>query len=517
MSDQIDVTSLTTNTFIVRPVGGNPLAGTYSTQMGMINFAPDQSLASGTTYEVVLPVGGIRDVVGNGLAQGFTSRFATGGSVEEGTNNITARWPFDNHTDDVSGNGHSAQLLNGAAFSTNFIEGIAAMGLDGTNDHASAGVIPLGDQITITLWAFVAQGATNIQTLSANSGGGFSANGFRLFVNSFQTANRRILVETGNGTAGSAFSTTSNVFELGEWNHIAWVADRIGGTGKLFYRGAQVASGLVRNDFSTNGILTIGAFSNGTFGLRGGIDDVRIYGRILSTNEIAALAASPNSPPVIQSLVASTTTPLVGQVVTFTNISTDTNFSDTLTYSFSFGDGSPATAFSTNRTAQHSFNSPGRYTVLTRVHDGSVTVSQTLLVIVHHPATALNAGASAQIICDPARQRVWCVNPDSDTISRVHALSLAKESEIAVGAKPRSLALRPNGATLWIACEGSDELWVVDAASGGPGHQHKYRLRRRAHSPCVRTKWRGALRGRARQKVAQVESGHTGRYWANAA
>lgn len=466
MSDQIDVTSLTTNTFIVRPLGGSALPGTYSTQMGMINFAPDQTLSANTTYEVVLPAGGIRDVVGNGLATNFYSRFATGTVDTNTTSDLIARWPFDHSTNDVSGNNHTAQLLNGADFSTNFAEGTHAVALDGVNDHVSGGTIPLGNQFTVAMWARLASGATNIQTLAVNSASGFSANGFRFFVNTYQTANRRILIETGNGSAGASFSSPTNTFELDQWNHLAFVADRAAGTGKIYYNGTQVASGTVRTDFATNSALALGAFGTGSFPLKGSLDDVRVYNRALTTNEIAMLAASPNVPPVIQSVTATTITPLVGQTVTFTNTATDTNLTDLLQYSFSFGDGSPATAFSTNRTAQHAFSALGRYNVLARVSDGSVTVTKNLLLIAHYSQTSPAATATSQIICDSVRGKVWCVNPDSDTVSRIHATTLAKELEIAVGTKPHSLALKPDGSALWIVCEQSDELWVLNPTNG---------------------------------------------------
>jgi hypothetical protein len=55
--------------FIVRPVGGQPLAGKWGVRMGVLNFDPDQDLQPGTTYEVVLP-GRSADPVGNTLATG---------------------------------------------------------------------------------------------------------------------------------------------------------------------------------------------------------------------------------------------------------------------------------------------------------------------------------------------------------------------------------------------------------------------------------------------------------------
>jgi hypothetical protein len=58
-------------------MGGQPLAGKYGVRMGVLNFDPDQDLMPGTTYEVVLPAGGIADLVGNTLATEWKSTFTT--------------------------------------------------------------------------------------------------------------------------------------------------------------------------------------------------------------------------------------------------------------------------------------------------------------------------------------------------------------------------------------------------------------------------------------------------------
>jgi len=76
-SDNIDLATVNEASFIVRPMGGQPLTGRYGVRMGVVNFDPDQDLQAGTTYEVVLPKGGIADYVGNTLATEWRSTFTT--------------------------------------------------------------------------------------------------------------------------------------------------------------------------------------------------------------------------------------------------------------------------------------------------------------------------------------------------------------------------------------------------------------------------------------------------------
>jgi YVTN family beta-propeller protein len=83
LTSHIDLRTVGSSSFIVRPVGGAALAGRYSGQQGILNFAPDFPLAPGTTYELVVPAGGLRDDAGNAVTA-FTSRFTTAGAAPVG-------------------------------------------------------------------------------------------------------------------------------------------------------------------------------------------------------------------------------------------------------------------------------------------------------------------------------------------------------------------------------------------------------------------------------------------------
>lgn len=76
-TDNVELATVDTRSFIVRPVGGEALAGTFSVTMSVLNFDPAEDLQPNTTYEVVLPAGGVKDYVGNGMAEEFLSTFTT--------------------------------------------------------------------------------------------------------------------------------------------------------------------------------------------------------------------------------------------------------------------------------------------------------------------------------------------------------------------------------------------------------------------------------------------------------
>jgi Bacterial Ig-like domain/LVIVD repeat len=77
LTDNIEFVTVNAASFIVRPMGGEPLKGTWGNRMGVINFSPNEDLQPATTYEVVLPKGGITDLVGNAIAEDFKSTFTT--------------------------------------------------------------------------------------------------------------------------------------------------------------------------------------------------------------------------------------------------------------------------------------------------------------------------------------------------------------------------------------------------------------------------------------------------------
>ena len=131
LTDGAELRSVSTSTFIVRPVGGTALPGKYSGQAGVLNFWPDQALAAGTTYEVVVPAGGIKDHAGNGAPTTFTSRFTVAGSAAIGCTINPRSAALDGSTvnfapSSVTGTGLTYSWAFGDGSSTAFSSGSSA-------------------------------------------------------------------------------------------------------------------------------------------------------------------------------------------------------------------------------------------------------------------------------------------------------------------------------------------------------------------------------------------------------
>jgi len=93
--------------------------------------------------------------------------------------------------------------------------------------------------------------------------------------------------------------------------------------------------------------------------------------------------AGSNSPPVIGSISASTTTGVAPLSVTFSHSVSDPNTPlANLVVEWVFGDGATATAVTANTASTHVYTALGMYQAVLYVHDGSTLVASTPINIV---------------------------------------------------------------------------------------------------------------------------------------
>ncbi|TVR01305.1 MAG: hypothetical protein EA403_10355, partial [Spirochaetaceae bacterium] len=145
--------------------------------------------------------------------------------------------------------------------------------------------IDLGDEFTVSVWIRVS-GGQSVRTIFANNTDQGSSDGFKLFVNNWNTSDRRLVLETGDETNQEKTESPIDAVVDGIWHHVVFTVSRLMATGAIYRDGVQVASGPILNVFATNTPLAIGGVTNNLFRFNGFMSDLRVYSGILTEPQI---------------------------------------------------------------------------------------------------------------------------------------------------------------------------------------------------------------------------------------
>ena len=160
---------------------------------------------------------------------------------------------------------------------------------NGSTQYLNAGAINLGTAFTISAWVKVDPSANSIQTIWANKSGGWNAAGFALYVNSYNTADQKLILETGDGVTGLNASTVANVVTPGLWHRVTAVVDETAGNARLFVDGTDYTQASnIDNAFPNQSGINLGRFTNSSFSFKGVMDEVRIESGKRSSNWVWA-------------------------------------------------------------------------------------------------------------------------------------------------------------------------------------------------------------------------------------
>ena len=219
------------------------------------------------------------------------------------TQGLVAWYPFDGNASDMSGNGNHGTVYGATLGTDRFGEDSKSYNFDGVDDRIEldrGDVIGTGLDLTISVWV--------------NSGAGTSGSIFGEYgknpSNQYQYTRNYLLISNGaisfdqyGPSGGISEASDHNSISYGIWNHVAFSQNSsnwfisIGGTVVSSGNEVEVYTG------STPETAWIGGRKNevdNPSGLKsllsGSVDDIRIYDRALSADEVELLyrAESPN-------------------------------------------------------------------------------------------------------------------------------------------------------------------------------------------------------------------------------
>ena len=206
------------------------------------------------------------------------------------TEGLVGHWSFDEGSGtsayDLSGNGNTGTLYNSPTWTTGKFGG--ALSFDGVNDYVR--IVPAGSlsgTFSVAAWA---------KPLNATAAMVIVGTRYPIdqsFDMKFQAGNL-IHGDIGNGSAWiTTGADTGFNYQTGVWYHVVYVVTPTGYS--IYVNGNLAGSGTYASStpllYDSNHNIFVGQFGGGGDYFNGSIDDVRIYNRALSADEISDLYA----------------------------------------------------------------------------------------------------------------------------------------------------------------------------------------------------------------------------------
>ena len=233
-------------------------------------------------------------------AHGATAllRRAKGGTVGNITSGLVGFWKFDQSSGtsvtDSSGNSLTGTLTNGPTWTTSGKIGSAAS-FDGTNDYGSVAYNSLLNikRVTMSAWVYkTTANASGWPSIMSRQYGSSTDDLIWLGYDDSASDYYTCSVQTTNGLKG-VISTTASTGDINTWVHVSCTYD---GANIMIYRNGTLIGTLPETgDMQTDTTALTFASNNNTGSLSpsdffpGRIDEIRLYKRALSANEITAL------------------------------------------------------------------------------------------------------------------------------------------------------------------------------------------------------------------------------------
>lgn len=228
---------------------------------------------------------------------------ASSNSIIVPSEGLVAYYPFNGNANDLSGNANHGEVLGGAALTTGRNgEPNNAYNFGGYYNSSAIKInnnstLFFSDQFTISAWY-------NLHGHDGMDGwGNYKQNGTHCVISKdgdrggFQITPYGIGINNSSSNIVEHRAGTSDKPEIGKWTHIVAVVDATSveffvdgnSVGKNTYNHVNISTTNTRNLYIGRYGFSYGGGGSGWFPFNGDIDDVRIYNRALTYDEVQAL------------------------------------------------------------------------------------------------------------------------------------------------------------------------------------------------------------------------------------
>ena len=197
---------------------------------------------------------------------------------------LVGYWPMDGDWNDHSGNGYNGTPYNGVTFNTTDYKGGSQSGsFDGVDDYVAVPTLWLNppDALTVEAWIKAGTGTSDVVAFYHGDNGEFE-----LY---YQPQTNKVAFRTklSNGTWYSILANSPS----NDWHHVAGVFEK-GNNLTIYIDGIFQASIPIPNyplwNPGTGYLPSIGAYNRGSAEYSGLVDELAVFNRALSADEIKA-------------------------------------------------------------------------------------------------------------------------------------------------------------------------------------------------------------------------------------
>lgn len=207
------------------------------------------------------------------------------------TEDLAAYYPFNANANDETGNGNNGIVYGATLTYDRFGNPNSAYYFDGSNDEILIDVTPdlenySAGNHSYSLWLTI-ESNTSVPKFvidASATGAGGNQRGLRFWSN-----NQPVFKWVTNQSSYNA-PASENISSNGDWYHIVGVYNN--GSGKIYINGVEKGSATSSGTLTPIELMKVGNISGGGTGdgyFHGKIDDIRIYKRSLTSNEIQNL------------------------------------------------------------------------------------------------------------------------------------------------------------------------------------------------------------------------------------
>lgn len=243
------------------------------------------------------------------LATGFTTMMAQSTPSYIPSNGLVGWWPFNGDAKDESGKNNHGTVTGATLAADRFGNPNKAYSFDGVNNHRivvpnSTSLNITGAELSIAYWVYSDNSSNDALFKGVSKGGWTTGTGYELiFRNSYSGDNGAYQFSTpGNPNPNLVIASNVNG-NTGKWVHL--VGTLKNGSAKIYINGVLVTTTTLANFTNLRSSLDDLHFgprhssNEGAGQLKGKLDDIAIWSRELSAQEITNISKACQSEPVI--------------------------------------------------------------------------------------------------------------------------------------------------------------------------------------------------------------------------